>query len=306
MAGCGDLGARAARQIHARGGEVWGLRRRPALLGAPLFGIGGDLGCPQSLRGADSLAALPALDAVVATPVAAEFSERGYRSGYVQGVRNLLQALAERDEAPLVLLVSSTAVYGPDSGAGKEGWIDEGSKARPDGWRGELLLQAEAELRAWPHRSCVLRVAGLYPGTSHRAIEAAVRTEPSAEHERVVNRFHRTDCAALIGLLLQRHLRGQDIPDLVLGCDGTGLTQAEQMRWIRQQVRDALGGQLPQLPTARAAQNPKYPPAARRRIGSRLYGELGFQLLHPDFRSGLRPALRQWLDGLPDQAAGRR
>ena len=304
MAGCGDLGARAARQIHARGGEAWGLRRQPAKLGAPLFGIGGDLGCPQSLRKPESLAGLPALDAVVVTPVAAEFSEQGYRRGYVQGVRNLLEALAERDEAPLVLLVSSTAVYGPDSGANGEGWIDEDSQARPEGWRGELLLQAEAELRAWPHRTCVLRVAGLYPGASHRAIEAALRTEPSAEHERVVNRFHRTDCAALIRLLLQRHLRGQDIPELVLGCDGTALTQAEQMRWIRQQVRDALGGKLPQLPEGGEAQNPKYPPAARRRIGSKLYGELGFQLLHPDFRSGLRPALRQWLAQLSGRAVG--
>lgn len=304
MAGCGDLGARTARQVHARGGEVWGLRRQPAKLDAPLFGIGGDLGCPQSLRRPDSLAGLAALDAVVVTPVAAEFSEEGYRKGYVEGVRNLLQALAERDESPLVLLVSSTAVYGPDSVASDEGWIDEDSQARPGGWRGELLLQAEAELRAWPHRACVLRVAGLYPGASHRTIEAAVRTEPGAEHERVVNRFHRTDCAGLIRLLLQRHRRGQNIPGLVLGCDGTGLTQAEQMRWIRQQVRDALGGRLPQLLAGGEAQNPKDPPARKRRIGSRLYGELGFQLLHPDFRSGLRPALRQWLAQLPQSLAG--
>ena len=115
IAGCGDLGTEAGLRFAAAGFPVLGWRRSPEKIPAPLAGRAADL--------TGTLPRVPAdTDIVVICVAAGERTEAAYRSAYVDGTSNVLDAL-ERDgvQPRRILFVSSTAVYGDADG----GWLDE-------------------------------------------------------------------------------------------------------------------------------------------------------------------------------------
>jgi nucleoside-diphosphate-sugar epimerase len=212
LAGCGDLGLRVARRLRARGDEAWALRRSPpASDGSGIHWLRGDLTRPETLR------ELPAdITRVVYLPTPARRDAAAYRHTFVDGLRNLLDAL-DRGSLQRVLLVSSSAVHGEHAGD----WIDESTPPAPPGFNGSVLLEAEQWLAMQSLPSIVLRLAGLYGPGRLQLIERLRAGQLQAPRARPhwANRIHVDDAAAAIVHLLSL---ANPLP-LYLGVDDTPL-----------------------------------------------------------------------------------
>ena len=225
LAGCGDLGLRVAARLLAQGDEVWALRRRPPPQDLPgLRWLGADLTAPHSLAG------LPAgIARLVYLPAPDARDKAAYRALFVDGLRQLLQAL-DRRALRQALLVSSSAVYGEHDGD----WVDEDTPPAPLGFNGALLLEAEQWLAAQDVPSTVLRLAGLYgPGRLQpvERLRAGTQRVPR-ETPHWANRIHVDDAAAAVA-----HLLRLPAPQpLYLGVDDTPLPLDELYDFLAQLV----------------------------------------------------------------------
>lgn len=212
LAGCGDLGARVAQRLLARGDTVYALRRHPpAADGSGVHWLAGDL------TDAGSLAGLPRdVTRLVYLPAPDARSEGAYRAIFPDGLRHVVDAL---HAAPLasVLLVSSSAVFADNGGA----WVNEQTPAAPPGFNGAALLEAERWLASQPVSGVALRLAGLYGPGRLQLVERLRRGEVRVPRAKPhwANRIHIDDAAAAIV-----HLLGlADPQSLYLGVDDTPL-----------------------------------------------------------------------------------
>jgi nucleoside-diphosphate-sugar epimerase len=263
IAGCGDVGMRAAKRLLARGDTVFALRRKSMPERADgVRWLQGDL----SVKG--GLGELPRVDQVIyaATPDARD--EAAYRRIFVDGPGYLLNAL-DRPALKRVLFVSSSAVYGDHSG----GWVDEDTPPAPPGFNGQVLLDAERALEARDVSTSVLRLAGLYgPGRTQlfdRLREGAVRVPRQPPF--FSNRIHVDDAGAAIA-----HLLALPAPAACyLGVDDTPLEMAV--------LYDHLSGLLG-APLADAGD----PPAGigSKRLSNARLRASGFRCRWPDARDG--------------------
>ncbi|PEJ54740.1 NAD(P)-dependent oxidoreductase, partial [Bacillus sp. AFS002410] len=111
IAGCGDLGTEAGLRFAALGHEVIGLRRSPEKLPAGIRGMRADLSCEVPVVPGDVNIVVVAVDADSST-------EEAYRTAYIKGLQNILDALKRDSVEPArMLFVSSTAVYKDSDGA---------------------------------------------------------------------------------------------------------------------------------------------------------------------------------------------
>src|SRR5688572_29162209 len=163
IAGCGYVGSALARARVARGDNVFGLRRNPVDMPSGVVPIAADLAVPRSL------AELPAaIDVVVYAASPGGRDDAFYRTAYVEGLRNLIAALAKQGQAPRrTIFVSSTAVYGQSRGE----WVDETSETAPEHFSGRRLLEAETLLRESGLPGVVLRLGGVYGPRRTRLID---------------------------------------------------------------------------------------------------------------------------------------
>lgn len=212
IAGCGDLGTRAAQRLLAQGHQVWGLRRTP-----PPDDHSGLRWIAADMSDSASLAALPpGVTIVIFTATPDSRDEAAYRSAFVEGPAALLSALDSR-VLKRVVFVSSSAVYGDHGGE----WVDEDTPEAPPGFNGRILLQAEKALRNPAFETVILRLAGIYgPGRLQllkRLQEGRARVPRSAPHWS--NRIHIDDAASAVA-----HLTALPDPQPVyLGADDTPL-----------------------------------------------------------------------------------
>jgi nucleoside-diphosphate-sugar epimerase len=264
--GLGDLGAALAVQLLKRGARVTGMRRGDA---APL---GVDL-----IRGdaADdaALARLPS-DAEVAvlclTPDA--YDEAGYRRGYLAPA----QAFARRIRGGSlrhVFWVSSTAVYAQGHGQ----VVDEAAPAEPSSFRGKVLLEAEAALRAGGVPVTALRLSGIYgPGRTALLRRVLAGRGCAASPPYFTNRIHRDDAVGALSLLSALVLGGAPVPSLVNGSDPSPTPRHEVLAWLAERLGVAL----------RTTAEEGRERAPSRRLQPAALAGLGYRWRHPDFRSG--------------------
>src|ERR1700756_3577965 len=133
IAGCGDLGERVARLLLAQGDEVYALRRHPPSGDDAIRWLSADLTRPETL------AVLPEwISRLVFMPAAQAREPESYRAVYLDGLRNVLDAL-DTTSLKSVLFVSSSAVYGEHG----EAWVDESTPPAPPGFNGQVLWEAE-------------------------------------------------------------------------------------------------------------------------------------------------------------------
>jgi nucleoside-diphosphate-sugar epimerase len=276
IAGCGYVGAALGVRLVSEGQCVFGLRRRALRLPSGVEPVEADLGVPATL------AALPdALDFVfyLASPGGAE--DALYRAAYVDGLRNLLDALAKQGQRPRrVVFASSTAVYGQHGGE----WVDESSPTEPADFRGTRLLEAESLLLRGPFPGVAVRFGGIYGPRRSRLVDQ-VRAgravfRPGGPH--YTNRIHRDDCAGVL-----RHLAQLEKAEPVyLGVDCEPADEAAVLRWLA----GALGAAEPR---AGAADTPRAP--LRRGGSKRCRNDLllasGYRFAYPTFREGFRAVI---------------
>ncbi len=119
---------------------------------------------------ADLSVAVPELpedvDIVVVAIAADTSTEDAYRAAYLNGVKNVLDALERPSIEPQrILFVSSTAVYKDSGGA----VVDESTPTEPTRFSGKVLVEAEdllfARTRGTKTQPISLRLGGIYgPG----------------------------------------------------------------------------------------------------------------------------------------------
>lgn len=274
IAGCGDLGTRLAQLLIADGHRVWGVRRRPERLPAPIAGIAADLASGEGLE------RLPrSLDRVVYAAAADGSSDEAYERAYVAGLGHVIAAVGE--DAARLIFVSSTSVYGQVDGR----WVDETSPIEPAGFRGRRILEAEALVAALGGRGVVLRLAGIYgPGRTRlvdsvRSGSAVCWDDPPV----FTNRIHVDDCAGVL-----RHLSSVAEPEATyLGVDHRPAADGEVKRWLARR----LGVSEP--PPAGPGPTPGRRPSGNKRCSNRRLLASGYRFRYPDYRAGYGALLRE-------------
>lgn len=271
IAGCGDLGTEVGLRLAELGHRVVGLRRHAEVLPAALTGQSLDLSLDRPVIPADTEIVVIAIAAGSPTPEA-------YRAAYVDGLRNLLDALDDAGATPRrVLLVSSTAVYDVNDA----GWVDEDTPATPKPGTDAILLEAERMLRARIPDATVLRLAGIYgPGRERLITQVRGGLARQSATPRHTNRIHRDDAAAAIVHLLQRD---QAPAPLYLGVDHAPATMNEVVTFLAAE----LG-----LPSPSIEDSPSTSQrGGDKRLSNALLLRTGFLFRYPSYREGYRALL---------------
>ncbi len=190
LIGCGDLGAAVGLRLADRGHDVLALRRNADRVPAPLHGRSVDL----TSQAPDLAGLRPRLVAVALT--ARPRTEEAYRATYVEGMARALDALELAPDR--AVLVSSTAVHGSRDRPSLE---DETAATAPADGPGRMLVAAEEAFHERIPHGTVLRLSGLYGGSSTRLL-GLVREGRVEDAHRWTNRIHREDAAAAVVHLL--------------------------------------------------------------------------------------------------------
>ena len=266
IAGCGDLGATVGGLLAAEGLEVYGLRRSDAPLPAGLQALRGDVTRPETLHDLQSLSPEILLYCVSADAQ----TDASYRAHYVEGLRNVLQALAGSTRLRHVFFVSSTRVYGQSGPA----LLSEDDTPVPNDFGGERLLEGERLLSSHSFSSSVLRLSGIYgPGRRYLISMAADPARWPAQNA-WSNRIHRDDAAGFIAFLVRRVLAGASVETCYLVTDDCPVPQHEVLRWLAARLGVETGG----------AASPE--PAGGKRLSNARLRASGFALAYPDYRAG--------------------
>lgn len=273
LAGCGDLGTEAALRFVALGQRVLGLRRSAGKLPTSIEGVSIDL--------SNTRPTLPADTEIVVVALSAESRDVDtYRASYVDGLRNVLDALDEAGAVDAqVLFVSSTAVYDVDDGS----VVDETTPATGASPTAEVILEAEALLHARRPDGIVLRLGGIYGPGRERLItqvrDGDARLAEPAGSSPHTNRVHRDDAAAAIV-----HLTTTSAPTDVLyvGVDDEPARLDDVLAFVADELRSPVPPSAP--PRGRQAGGDK------RLSNARLRGT-GFTFEYPTFREGYRAVI---------------
>lgn len=279
IAGCGDVGTTLGLTLSATGHDVWGLRRHPADLPPPVQPLAADLTDPTTLT------ALPAnLDAVVYSAAAAGFSEAHYQAAYVEGVRNLLNALRQAGQHPKRLLfTSSTSVYAQHQGE----WVDEDSPAQADGFSGRCLREGEQRIWDSGWSAVAVRFGGIYGPGRTRLIDSVREGSATGFDGSPIytNRIHRDDCARVLAHLLEY----PEPEPLYLAVDDDPAPLDDVLNWLADQLGVPHPPRLPQPPAKPGAETRRDPAtrmrSSKRCRNARLHAS-GFAFRYPSYREG--------------------
>lgn len=227
IAGCGDLGSRVGVLMARHGWQVQGLRRQVAHLPPEITPLAVDLNQPQAPSDWPEVSP----DYLLYAAAAERSDVAAYEAAYVLGLRHVLAWLAEHGQRPRRLLfVSSTAVYGQDQGE----WVDETSPCEPQGFTGQIMLQAEQTAFNSELPATVVRLAGLYDGHSRWLLDQLRAGQlPAGQPPLYSNRLHRDDAAELLASLLLADAEGKPLESVYLGVDDEPAPLLEVALWLR-------------------------------------------------------------------------
>lgn len=261
IAGAGDVGSRLARRLVAEGRQVFALRRGEARGGEGIQWLRGDVTRPETLAG------LPAVDALVFALAPDARDEAAYRAVFLDGLRHVIDALPARPKR--TLFVSSSAVYGDHGGD----WIDEETPPAPPGFNGRVLLEAERWLSTRNVGGVSVRLAGLYGPGRTQLFDRIREGKAAVPRGRPVyaNRIHVDDAAAALACVLD-----VAAPDAVyLGVDDTPLP----IDALYDHLARLLGAALP-------VEGPGPAGVGNKRLSNARLRATGFRCAWPDARDG--------------------
>ena len=230
IAGCGFVGRAVARVFHDSGWDVLGLTHSAEsaeALKGEAFSV-----APCDISNADAVRAIAVRfgsnpDAVIHCASSGRGGADAYRSVYLEGAHNLLDALAPAR----LLFTSSTSVYAQTDG----GIVTENSPAEPPRDTGRILREAEELVLA--RGGIVARLTGIYgPGRSV-LLRKFFTGEAVIEGDggRIVNQVHRDDIASAL-----RVLTGQRAAGIYNVSDDAPMPQREIYAWLAQRFARPL------------------------------------------------------------------
>jgi nucleoside-diphosphate-sugar epimerase len=230
IAGCGDIGSRLARQLLHHEWNVHGLRRNITQLPAGVHGVAGNL------FDAPIPTAWPtaAIDYLVYCATPTDRDEAGYRAAYVEGLRHVLDWLAQSGQRPRrIIFVSSSSVYGQQHGE----WVDETSATAPGSFSGEIMLEAEQVALNSGLPGSVVRLTGIYgPGRSDLSNRVRQGYSVASEPPLFANRIHADDAAGLLAWLLLADAKGVALESCYIGVDDEPAPLAQVVDWLRERL----------------------------------------------------------------------
>ena len=271
--GCGYLGERVACEWLRSHDDVWALTRSTAnaerLASIGLRPVIGDV------LDSDSLRKLPRVETVLYAVGFDRTGSASKRSVYVDGLSNVLQQV--RASCERFLYVSSTSVYGQDSGE----LVDESSPTTPTEENGCICCDAEAVVRQLKEDAIILRLAGLYgPGRLLARVEQLRSGERlTGNPEAWLNLIHVDDAARTVLAAETRGVLGATY----LVCDDQPLHRREYYAALAEKV----GAPRPQFEEL-AADAPDRQRLNKRCVNRRLREDLRVELQFPTVIDGLR------------------
>ena len=116
-------------------------------------------------------------DSVIFFPKPFDMSEAGYKRGFIDGSRSILNIL-EKINFRKLILISSTSVYGRE----QIGLLDESTEPQPSDFRGKLVYDYEnLFIKKYNKETFVLRFAGLYTNKSEVTFLNNLHRDSAAE-----------------------------------------------------------------------------------------------------------------------------
>ena len=116
-------------------------------------------------------------DSVIFFPKPFDMSEAGYKKGFIDGSRSILNIL-EKINFRKLILISSTRVYGRE----QIGLLDESTEPQPSDYRGKLIYDYEnLFIKKYNKETFVLRFAGLYTNKSEVTFLNNLHRDSAAE-----------------------------------------------------------------------------------------------------------------------------
>jgi nucleoside-diphosphate-sugar epimerase len=275
--GCGYLGEPAALEWSGQKRRETYATTRSAARAEEMAQLGlksllCDVLRPESLR------CLPAAETVLYAVGLDRSTGQSMRDVYVDGLRNVLDALPPPGR---FIYVSSTSVYGARDGS----WVDEEAEVAPLDESGKVVLEAETLLGSRLPTAVILRFAGIYGPDRllrHQAIQAG---EPLPGHpQQWLNLIHVFDGVEAIMAAQER------------GQPGRVYNVADGYPCTRQQFFSEMA-RLLGAPPPRFVPGPSRPgrePGSRRIRNARLRQELRVGLRYPSYEEGLSATVR-WM-----------
>jgi len=265
IAGAGDLGLAVAARLARQGTAVMTLNRSGR--GVPdAVAVVADLGQPDTLR------TLPLIRTVILTVAPPTPNDDGYRLAYVDGPRNLLDALGS--SVTRVIVVSTTGVYGENRG----GWVDETTPTEPlRSTAGLVRVGEDAISQRQP--TTIVRASGIYGPGRTRLIDQVRSGEARIAPNRApqwTNRIHRDDLADAVV-----HLAGlTDPPPLVIATDHQPAPRDEVYQFLADHFVVSL-----------AIDDDTTPTPTGKRCHNDLLVATGWQPRYPTYREGYEQVL---------------
>lgn len=270
--GCGYLGARVASLWRQQSRHVIAATRSAGHLPPDVEPILCDVLQPASLR------TLPQVETVLYAIGFDRTSGAGMRAVYVGGLSNVLAHLPAPKR---FIYISSSSVYGQTDG----GWVDEGSATEPEEVSGQVVLEAEAVLRANLPGALVLRFAGIYgPGRLLRRQHLEQGDPVVGDAAKWLNLIHVEDGARVVFAAEERGQAGR----VYNVCDDHPVRR----RYFYATLARMLGVPEPRFvspPPDRPT--PPHEKAHRRINNRRMKEELRAELRYPDYEQGLRASI---------------
>lgn len=116
-------------------------------------------------------------DSVIFFPKPFDMSEAGYKKGFIDSSRSILNIL-EKINFRKLILISSTRVYGRE----QIGLLDESTEPQPSDFRGKLVYDYEnLFIKKYNKETFVLRFAGLYTNKSEVTFLNNLHRDSAAE-----------------------------------------------------------------------------------------------------------------------------
>ncbi|MCD2198544.1 SDR family oxidoreductase [Halobacterium sp. KA-4] len=285
--GCGYVGLELGRQLAAAGHDPVGVRRSEAGLAA-IRDAGFDA-VQADVTDADSLAAVPDVDAAVFAASSGGRGADAAREVYVEGVRTAIEHFGDREHSPdQFVYTSSTGVYGDHDGD----WVDEETPLDPTTEKTKVLVEAERVTREraleFGMDATVVRFAGLYGPDRYRLL----RYLDGPVTEGYLNMVHQEDAAGVVRFALTDDAAAD--AEVLLAVDDEPVSKWKFADWLA----DEAGVDQPEKQTVeeRLEAGDLSEPAERRlrtskRCSNDRLRELGYDFAFPTFREGYRAAV---------------
>ncbi len=269
--GCGYVGLELGRQLTDSGHDVVGVRRSAD--GVKAIEDSGFEGVRADVTDAESLSAIPDVDALVYAVSAGGRDSDAARDAYVDGLQTTLSHFSARDSPPeRVVYTSSTGVYGDRDGA----WVDESTALEPKTERQEILVEAERIAREESAMDwTIARFSGLYGPTRYRL----ERYLDGPVSERYLNLIHREDAAGAIRFLLKTDSARNEV---VLVTDDEPVWKPTLADWLA----DECGVERPSRGEATSNRT-----RSSKRCSNDKLRQLGYEFGYPTYRDGYRDAI---------------